>query len=293
MAKETVTRCDVCKGEEALAFGEAYTTSLKFPGDEQTGIWDIDLCERHAKPFRKVRDILTRYGKKVGGVVPVAPPKAPAPPTTKVERPKPAAPSQSTKGAFFGIMRKAMIDQGITYLAGEKATGINRGTLAGLKNYSPNKATVQTLTDYLRLDVDEVEKATGYTLERREGPTRPATVADLYGDNNPPPLPVKAVPQVPIQEPPPATEPAWPTFYDFIADVVKEKGYASMEAFAGDKHLSLSTLEALRKRLPRRVTFQMLIGHLDIPVLEGLEVYADLKRHGARESEDLALATAG
>lgn len=293
MAKETVTRCDVCKGEEALSFGEAYTASLKFPGDEEASIWGLDLCERHGKPFRKVRDILTKYGKKVGGVVPVAPPKAPTPPITKVERPKPAAPSQSTKGAFFNIMRKAMIDQGITYLAAEKATGINRGSLASLKNYSPNLSKVQTLTEYLHLNYDEVEKATGYTLERREDPTRSATVAELYGDNTPPPLPVNAVPQVPVQESLPATEPAWPTFYAYVADAVKAKGYLSVEAFAVDKKLSLSTLENLRKRLPRGVTLQILSEYLGIPIKDCLEVYADLKKHGAKESEDLALALAG
>lgn len=293
MAKETVTRCDVCKGEEALSFGEAYTASLKFPGDEETSIWEVDLCERHGKPFRKVRDVLTQYGKKVGGVVPVAPSKAAAPPVTKVEKPKPAAPGRSTKGAFFNIMRKAMIDQGITYLAAEKATGINRGSLASLKNYSPNLSKVQTLTEYLHLDYAEVEKVTGYTLERREAPSRSDTVAELYGDNTPPPLPVKAVPQVPIQEPPPATEPAWPTFYDFVADAVKAKGYISVEVFAADKKLSLSTLENLRKRLPRGVTLQILSEYLGIPLKDCLEVYADLKKHGAKESEDLALAMAG
>jgi hypothetical protein len=148
-----------------------------------------------------------------------------------------------------------------------------------------NASIIEAVTKALDLNRDEVFRLTGVQVER--GPRKIET----------PPPPKNETPKpAPKPTPPPsAPKPRYSNFYEWMEIRAKEIGYASMEEYVEASPLSLSTIEPLKVRLPRKTTLQIIADSLkgNLTTLQSLKTalraYADLKNRGSLETETMPL----
>jgi ribosome-binding protein aMBF1 (putative translation factor) len=249
---KTVVLCDFCLDSEIETIGETIPAVINGePG------------EFHACPECR-KEILKRFHKNERVIEPSPSKAAPMPvPKPRAEIP----PAQGTGRKFHKLIMAELVHRGWTISKLAATKQVSYATLTGWSNdsWKPSEEAVSRLTRYLNLDRGQVFEATGVRV--------PGTPAP------------KAIEKKEKKEP----EYPYSTFYDYVEEKVRLRGYASIWDFAAEYSLAPSTIDSLKKRLPRGMTLQILAKYLKVEVEDALKVYVALKNKGAEESEKLDL----
>jgi lambda repressor-like predicted transcriptional regulator len=195
--------------------------------------------------------VFRKYGQPVTAVAAGTP--APPPKEAAIAAPKrvePLKPGQK----FYKLIVSVATEKGISLLNLPLAETVSQQTLNNWRTGrgDPSKSAVRRMVLYLDLDRKTVKEITGH--------------------------------DIPLGK----AKPKYASFYDYVEEKVKDKGYPSVEAFAEKHSLALSTIENLRKKLPRGVTLQLIAKYLDIHPATAVRVYVALKNQGVQESEQIS-----